>query len=116
MLRLSQTKVMLSCIPTDMRKSINGLSILVSDSFGLNPAEEYIFVFWNKRRDKLKALYWDRNGFCLYYKILEKGKFKLQESRHGKIELTLEQFSWLLDGLDFTKLKGHPRLHYDKYF
>lgn len=116
MLRLSQTKVMLSCLPTDMRRSIRGLSVIVADSFGMNPAEEYIFVFWNKRQNKIKLLYWDRNGFCMWYKSLERGKFKLPKYLSDKLELTLEQLGWLLDGLDFTKLQGHPYLYYDKYF
>ncbi len=112
----STIKILLSKTPVDMRKSINGLSMLVSDVFGKNPISNYLFVFRNKRGDKLKILYWDRNGFCLWYKRLEKGRFKLPKPVDGQLEMSLQKLQWLLDGLDFMTLEGSPSLHYDRYF
>jgi transposase len=62
--------------PVDFRKSINGLSIIVEQSMALSLFDSSLFVFCNKQRDKLKVLYWDSSGFCLWYKRLEKEKFK----------------------------------------
>ena len=61
---------------TDMRKAINGLSIIVSEQLGGNPFSGSVYVFCNRQRDKLKILYWERNGFWLYYRSLEQGKFQ----------------------------------------
>jgi len=61
----------------DMRKSINGLSVLVTDQLALNPLNGQMFVFYNRHRDKIKILYWDKNGFCLWYKRLEKHRFHI---------------------------------------
>ena len=65
-------KVFLALGATDMRKSINGLSLLVSEHLKLDPFSGSIFVFCNKKKNMLKILYWDTNGFCLWYKRLEK--------------------------------------------
>ena len=62
--------------PVDFRKSINGLSLIVEQQMQLSPFTQALFVFCNKRRDKLKVLYWDNTGFALWYKRLEKDKFK----------------------------------------
>jgi transposase len=78
---------------TDMRKSINGLSIIVSDTLSLDPLSQAWFVFCNKQRDKLKILFWDTNGFWLYYRRLEQGRFQ-----------------WLLSGLPVTSQTRHPTL------
>lgn len=61
--------------PTDMRKSFNGLCGLVTDKLGRNPQNGEVFVFVNKRRDKMKLLHWEAGGFVLYYKRLEQGTF-----------------------------------------
>ena len=62
--------------PVDFRKAIQGLSLLVEQELELNPFEATLFVFINRRRDKLKILYWEKNGFCLWYKRLEKQRYK----------------------------------------
>ena len=113
MLLPSQMEIWLSCKPVDMRKAIDGLSILVADHFGENPASNRLFVFRNRYRNKIKILYWDRNGFCLWYKRLEKERFHWPESQDEKLELTIQQLQWLLDGLDFMTLNGHKHYHYD---
>ena len=77
MLKFSeQVSVFLACGDTDMRKSINGLSFLVQNSFELDPFEKALFVFCNKQRNRLKILTWDDNGFWLHLKRLERGRFK----------------------------------------
>lgn len=97
----------------DMRKSINGLSIIVASHMNKNPSSGEIFLFFNKASDKIKILYWDRNGFCLWYKRLETGRFKIPKD---KSQITYEQLRWLLDGLDITTLSGYKRLEYQNFF
>ena len=65
---------------TDMRKSINSLSILVSDQLELDPLSGHLFAFCNRKRDIIKILYWDINGFCLFHKRLEKNRFQWPET------------------------------------
>lgn len=95
---------------TDMRKSINGLSLIVQEEMGEDLFSESVFVFCNKRQRILKVLYWDANGFCLWQKRLEKHRFIWPRSQEEVRQVSGEQFSWLLKGLDFTK--AHQRLHY----
>lgn len=102
--------------PTDMRKSIDGLSIVVSEKLDQNPCGPDVFVFYNRGLDKLKILYWDKNGFCLWYKRLEKGRFLLPHMEDKCYVLTIEQLRWLLDGLRIEALKGSPKLSYQTYY
>jgi transposase len=76
MLSFEGKRIYLSCGPTDMRKQINGLMTIVQENFTLDPFSNSIFVFCNRRRNLLKILEWDIDGFWLYYKRLEKGRFK----------------------------------------
>ena len=97
----------------DMRKSINGLSILVEQALGLDPFSPRLFVFCNRKRDKIKILYWERNGFCLWQKRLERARFKWPRRVESEvITLTGQQLNWLLDGYDVMRLQPHERLHY----
>ena len=99
--------------PVDFRKSINGLSVIVEEQMQLSPFASALFVFCNKRRDKLKVLYWDKTGFALWYKRLEKDKFKWpRKLTKDVIELTEQQWQWLLAGYDYVKLQGHEALQY----
>ncbi len=93
---------------TDMRKSINGLAVLVSGVFHLDPFSESWFVFSNRERDKVKILRWDHNGFWLYYRRLERGRFRWPPSESGHpIVISRRQLQWLLDGLNIDQPKAH---------
>ena len=97
----------------DFRKSINGLSIIVEQGMNLSPYDSALFVFCNKRRDKLKVLYCDKTGFCLWYKRLEKDKFQWpKKSLDEVIALSNEQMDWLLRGFDIAKLQSHTPQKY----
>ncbi len=97
----------------DFRKSINGLSVIVEQAMLLSPFDEALFVFCNKQRDKLKVLYWDKTGFCLWYKRLEKDKFQWpRRALVGVVELTPEQMNWLLRGFDISRMQAHTEQVY----
>jgi len=105
-------RVFLALGNTDMRKSINGLSVLVEGGLSLDPFSGHLFVFTNKRRHLLKILYWDRNGFCLWQKRLEKDRFRWPPSSEGIAEIEGRELLWLLEGLDIRRIEGHGRLQY----
>ena len=108
---ISSSQVYLATGFTDMRKSINGLSIIVSEQLGFNPYNGHVFVFCNRRRDKLKILYWEHNGFWLAYRRLEKGKFKWPMNSESEIiSLTLRELQWLLAGLSFVQKQAHTKV------
>lgn len=90
-------KVYLAAGATDMRRSIDGLSLIVAQVLKQDPLAEHWFAFCNRGRDKLKLLHYDRNGFWLHYKRLERGRFRWPDAPAviGRREL-----SWLLEGLD----------------
>lgn len=96
--------------PVDMRKSIDGLAAIVELELGRSPFEPALFVFCNRQRDKVKLLYWERNGFVLWYKRLEKQRFRWPRQL---TRLSPEQVSWLLDGIDIERVQPHRALHFD---
>ena len=98
---------------TDMRKSINGLSILVADQFELDPLSGCMFAFCNRKRDIVKILYWDRNGFCLFHKRLEKNRFQWPETEESVLNIHGHELSWLLDGLSLYQDDAHQQLLYE---
>ena len=104
-------KVFLAPGFTDMRKSINGLSVLVDD-LDLDPFSGHLFVFCNRRQTMLKILYWDRNGFCLWHKRLEKHRFNWPCSIDDVMEIETRSLGWLLDGLRLDQPNAHSSLKY----
>jgi transposase len=102
------------CGSTDLRKSIDGLAALVQQGFDLDPFTDAWFVFCNRDRDKLKLLRWDHNGFWLYYRRLERGRFQWPKTsaKEGSPEPTQvvsrRQLAWLLDGLNLEQRRAHP--------
>ncbi|MDL1984522.1 MAG: IS66 family insertion sequence element accessory protein TnpB [Deltaproteobacteria bacterium] len=111
-----QTKVYLAIGNTDMRKAINGLSILVQESMDLDPFSGHLFVFCNRKRNIIKILYWDRNGFCLWSKRLEKHFFRWPESSEEVMKIDQRELMWLVDGLEINQQKTHDRLSYSLLF
>ena len=111
-----ELKIYLALGATDMRKSINGLSILVNENMKLDPFSGSIYVFCNRRQNMIKVLYWDRNGFCLFHKRLEKDKFRWPSSKKDVITITKQEFSWLMDGLEIYQKKAHKSLKYSAIF
>ncbi len=112
----AQTRVYLALGNTDMRKAINGLSILVQESMDLDPFSGNLFVFCNRKRHILKILYWDRNGFCLWSKRLEKHFFRWPESSEEVMKIDQRELMWLVDGLEINQQKAHERLSYSLLF
>ena len=111
MLGLASTqKVYLACGSTDMRKSIDSLAAIVQQSFSLDPFSSALFEFCNKSRDKIKILQWDHNGFWLYYKRLENGKFDWPKEGTGTAEISARELRWLLDGLSFEQKSTHKKI------
>lgn len=94
--------------PIDFRKQIDGLVLLVADYLQLNPTSGQLFLFRNRSANKIKMLWWEHNGFWLFYKRLEKGRLTYPPHTAEKMELTRDQFIWLLSGLDFTKQTSLP--------
>jgi transposase len=104
-------QVYLATGSTDMRKNINGLAALVSGVFQLDLFSESWFVFSNHRRDKIKILHWDHNGFWLYYKRLERGRFRWPSADDRQaMAISRRQLQWLLDGLSIDQLKAHKKV------
>ena len=97
---------------TDMRKSINGLSILVADQLDLDPFSGHMFAFCNRKRTMVKILYWDRNGFCLWHKRLEKDRFRWPELPEEVLAIGRRELNWLIDGLSVNQNEAHERLSY----
>jgi len=84
----------------DFRKQIDGLVLLVADHMQKNPTSGQLFLFRNRSSNKVKILWWERNGFWLFYKRLERGRFQFPRLNAEAMELTRDQLSWLLSGLD----------------
>lgn len=104
--------------PIDMRKSINGLSYILSDLPNYNLQDGSLTLFTNRSRDKVKLLYWDKNGFVLIYKRLEKGRFKIIKYDEKTEIATLDnkQLSWLLAGLDYDLMSQNKALDYSGFY
>lgn len=92
---------------TDLRKSIDGLAAIVQAVFELDPFSNQWFVFCNRGRDKLKILRWDHNGFWLYYRRLERGRFQWPAGDSQPLAVSRRQLQWLLDGLSLEQQQAH---------
>lgn len=93
---------------TDLRKSIDGLAVIVRECFDLDPFSPCLFVFCNRKRDKLKILQWEHNGFWLHYRRLERGAFHWpSEKDTAPMDISPRQLRWLLDGLTLEQKQAH---------
>lgn len=101
--------------PVDMRKAINGLSVLVQEAGMGDLMGPYLFVFCGKRRDVIKVLYFDKSGFALWQKRLEREKFSWpKKSTLEVVDISPEQFTWLLEGYDIWKMRPHTELKFER--
>ena len=99
----------------DFRRAIDGLSYLISSDLKQRP-HEGIYLFFNRKQDKIKCLSWHKNGFVLFYKRLEKGRFCFAFSEaSGAIEVNESELSWLLAGLEWQKMRDWKELNYTKF-
>jgi transposase len=95
--------IYIACGYTDMRMNIDGLAAYVMQVFGLNPVSNTVFFFCGRRCDRIKALYWEGDGFVLMYKRLEGGRFQWPRSTEEAKRLTWQQLRWLLEGLSIEQ-------------
>jgi len=128
MLSISRTtRVFLATEPTDMRKGFDGLFALVENVIQQDPFSGHLFVFRNARRDRLKILWWDRDGLAIFYKRLERGGYEFPTDRtvrkpndstapddqgHSpRCEIRADELALLLEGIDLGSVKRRPRYH-----
>jgi transposase len=97
-------KVMVATRPVDFRKGADGLAALVRETMGADPFGGAVYVFRAKRADRIKLIFWDGTGMCLYAKRLEDGGFRWPTVEEGVIRLTAAQLSALLEGLDWRRV------------
>lgn len=112
-----EQKIYVYTQPIDMRKSINGLVIILLETFEQNPQTGDCYLFINRSHNKIKCLMWDKNGFVLYYKRLEKGRFNYsQHIVDDKIIVSTQQLRALLMGLDFYLFGQYSEEKYEDFF
>ena len=106
-----RVRVFLCTSTTDMRKGFDTLAALVRDSLGYDPLSGHLFLFVGRRRDRLKILYWDRDGYALWYKRLEQGTFRMPAVKPDatSIELKASELAMLLEGIDLRSIKRRKR-------
>ena len=113
MLNLSELVRIYVCLtPTDMRKSFDSLAAVVREGLGYDPLSGHLFLFRSRRGDRIKLLWWDRDGLTLYYRRLEKGTFRFpatDDPQARSIEVSSQELSLLLWGIDPASVKRQPR-------
>ena len=114
--RATRTRIWLCTGPTDMRRGFDRLAEQAQQVTDKNPQSGHLFVFRSRRGDRLKALYWDKDGYVLWYKRLEEGTFKLPRLAAGQasMELKASELAMLLDGIDLSSVKRVKRYHHDE--
>jgi len=110
-------RIYLCTTPADMRKGFDSLAALVKDFLGQDPLSGHLFLFVGRARDRLKILYWDTDGFALWYKRLEEGTYRLPIARPGEVgvEIKASELAMLLGGIDLRSLKRRKRLVLSAY-
>lgn len=103
-------RVYIACGYTDLRRGIDGLAGLVQQQFQIDPFSNVLFLFCGRKRDRIKALYWEGNGFLLLYKRLEQGVYQWPRSESEVRELTPQQYRWLMEGLKVDQPKAHRNM------
>ena len=100
-------KVYIACGYTDLRRGIDGLATIVQKQFDLDPFTNTLFLFCGRRRDRIKGPYWEKDGFILLYKRLERGVYQWPRSENDAKKLTPQQYRWLMEGLKVDQPKAH---------
>ncbi len=109
----SAVRIFLCTRPTDMRKSFDGLTGLVQECFGQDPLTGHLFLFVNRRRDRIKILYFDRDGLALWYKRLEAGTFEIPRSDETDgVELQAAELAMILSGIDLKSARQRKRFRH----
>jgi transposase len=104
------TRIFISTEPTDMRKGFDGLSAIVEHAWGDSPLSGDLFVFANRRQTLLKMIYWDTDGYAIWYKRLEQGTFRIPSpTAEGRIELTAARLAMILEGIDIKNTRKRKR-------
>lgn len=106
-----QGRIYLCTSPTDMRKGFDSLAALVRESLGYDPLSGHLFLFAGRDKDRMKILYWDADGFAVWYKRLEEGTFRLPAPKKvgASVELKASELAMLLEGIDLTSIKRRKR-------
>lgn len=102
---------MVAARPVDFRKGAEGLAALVRETMQADPFSGAVYVFRAKRADRVKLIYWDGSGVCLFAKRLEEGQFRWPKIEDGVIRLTAAQFSALIEGLDWRRVHQSTEIH-----
>ena len=104
-------RLYLCVAPADMRKGFDSLAALVRDAFGQDPLSGHLFLFISRSRDRIKILYWDHDGYALWYKRLEAGAFRVPAVKDGRrhVELKASELAMLLAGIDLRSVKREKR-------
>jgi transposase len=114
-------RIFVSTQPTDMRRSFDGLAMMTRENMGQDPLSGHLFVFFNRRGDRVKIMFWDRSGFCIWYKRLEQGVFRLPQSivNTPNPEVEVADLSLILEGIDLSSARRRKRFalgaHHKKY-
>ena len=104
-------RIFVSTQPTDMRRSFDGLAMMTRENMGQDPLSGHLFVFFNRRGDRVKIMFWDRSGFCIWYKRLEQGVFRLPQSivNMPNPEVEVADLSMILEGIDLSSARRRKR-------
>ena len=100
-------KVYIACGYTDIRKGIDGLATMIQSQFDLNPFTNTLFLFCGRKKDRIKGLYWEGDGFLLLYKRLEEGRFQWPKNIEEVKTITHQQYRWLMEGLSIEQPKAN---------
>jgi transposase len=102
-------RIFAATAPADLRRSFDGLYALARDVILQDPLSGHLFLFRNRTGDRVKVLWWDRTGLCLFYKRLEKGVFRLPASKAAGVEIDAAELMLLLEGIDLTGARRQAR-------
>lgn len=102
-------RIFLAAEPADMRKGFDGLAAIVTSALQLDPLSGHLFVFRNRRGDRLKILWWDRDGYSIWMKRLEVGTFRFPPPRGDRVEVTPAEMAAILEGIDLEHARRRPR-------